>query len=156
MKKRKPQPNPNNTKQKEKGAKKYTITVLDDFMNEFGGDREESFMIFMDQFKKYIEESDCVHLSEYLLMRNIYPRLYYKWLDKFPNARSIHNYIINLIAWRREKKLQDHDPSTIKVTLPLYSEEWAKSLDDQAKRRKTDTTEDKYSEIHVHVTEDKE
>lgn len=156
MKKRKPQPNPNKRQRKEKGAKKYTITVLDDFMNEFGGDREESFMLFMDQFKKYIEKSDCVHLSEYLLKRNIYPRLYYKWLQKFPNAQPIHDYIINLIAWRREKKLQDHDTSTLKATLPIYSEEWRQALDEQAKRRKTDPNEEKPTEVHVHINEDKE
>lgn len=155
MKKKKPQPNPNKSQRKEKRSPKYTITVLDDFMNEFGGDREESFMLFMDQFKKYVEETECVHLSEYLLMRNVYQRRYYEWLEKFPNAKPIHHYILNIIAWRREKKLQDHDPSTLKVTLPIYSEEWSKALDDQAKRRKTDPNEEKPTEVHVHINEDK-
>lgn len=80
-------------------------------------------------------------ISQFYALRGIPESTYFMWVKDNQILKDAHEFATLLIANRREEKLIEKDPSSLKFTMPHYSKIWRQESERRAALAAKNTTE---------------
>lgn len=112
-------------KEKEKKIPQYRLDNMLMFMTS-GLSCKKSIEHFADeQIKYFIEHPDEVQVTAYRLTRGVNKVTYCKWKIKNKHLEKLHNFLLEMLAHRRQTVLFKNNPNLITHTQYQYDEDWA-------------------------------
>jgi hypothetical protein len=132
--------------------KKY---VFDEYNEFFSGRLIPVSEAFVEKIAQELviwahSNDDALILSEFYLSRGIAPKVFHRWMEKFPVVKEAHDTALEIIGNRREKGGLNYKlhAGMVMYSAPLYKPQW-KDLHEW--RSQAANIEDKSKEIHIHM-----
>lgn len=97
----------------------------------------EEIEFFAKELLEFAQDEEVIKVVEFPLSRNLLPKTYYDWLDRYPVLADAHAQATAIIGSRREKFALKgkYDRSIVLKTMAMYDPEYKKNLEWEAKLR---------------------
>lgn len=88
---------------------------------------------FCVELMEWADKEDSQYLEDFLCDKGIPEKTFYDWCKRYTAITHSHDYTMNRLASRKQRKLESFNPQNIAFTLASYSKRWAACEEYKAK-----------------------
>lgn len=96
-----------------------------------------------DMLNYFCDHENTKYINEYHLRRGVTKSAYYRWLERSPRLKLVHDFCLEILGLRREKAMEKANAHILRLRQYQYDQEFGAAEERQVEMRKKEDADSK-------------